>query len=837
MSELDGLTDAMTARGLIPPAHFEPGKIQRVAESDHPKSDTAGWVRLFPDGQGATFGSHRGGWQETWQAKRDKPMDAKERREFQKQIREARKAAEDEREREYLAAAKEAEKRWEAGSPAPADNAYLVMKQVSPFDTRQDGHGNLLVPVHDASGGIQSLQTIRPDGEKRFLKNGRMGSGRFWLQEPAGDDAPVLLAEGFATAASIATAFPEAGVVAAFSAKNLKPVAESLRDQHQARRIVICGDNDESGTGQAAAQEAAQAIGATVALPDTAGTDWNDAYIRDGAAAVRDAIGDAMDAPGPQRRPYLLLDNGKWPEALDTAMGGLQGVFDYGGALVAIDQGGGTLPLTTHGLCDKLNRQFKVMKYDARRDEHAPVQTPAEFASQLLAIRDSWAFPKLAAVTTHRVLRPDGSVLDRPGYDAETGLYLKQRGPWTPMPADLKMAVETLWFPVSQMPYVSPADAGATLALMLTAVQRAVLPLAPLFITSAPVFGSGKTAIGEVASLLAGGDASVTPWPAQPEEQQKSILAALVGAQPCILVDNVSGQIGGDHLAACLTTERYRGRILGQTAQVAVPTRCLWVATGINIGPTADLGRRSLTIRLDPHVENPELRKFTFDPKKWALEHLAEMQAAAITILRATRQHDAPPLGSFGGWDRQVRQAVLTVIDDGLAPCPMADPLETMARERESDPEVETLGAILNSWNAMFGDRLVPLVDVVSRAKESVDRELITALDAVAGNGREDINLRRLGKYLKRHESRIIDGLMVRKGEKTYLGLPWCVRSKPDFHDNSDFSLYPRGKVSNECSNDSLRGECETQSGNTGKSGLCPRCDGEGCPYCAEVAP
>ena len=58
--------------------------------------------------------------------------------------------------------------------------------------------------------------------------------------------------------------------------------------------------------------------------------------------------------------------------------------------------------------------------------EKSPVSPPNEIAEQILA-RSSQApylpFPALAAIVETPVIRPDGSILDQPGYDPATQLY------------------------------------------------------------------------------------------------------------------------------------------------------------------------------------------------------------------------------------------------------------------------------------------------------------------------------------------------------------------------------------------------------------------------------
>ena len=54
--------------------------------------------------------------------------------------------------------------------------------------------GALVVPVHDATGVMHSLQFIGASGEKRFLKGGRIQGHYYWIGGNAVD--VVCVAEG-----------------------------------------------------------------------------------------------------------------------------------------------------------------------------------------------------------------------------------------------------------------------------------------------------------------------------------------------------------------------------------------------------------------------------------------------------------------------------------------------------------------------------------------------------------------------------------------------------------------------------------------------------------------
>jgi phage/plasmid primase-like uncharacterized protein len=174
------------------------------------------------------------------------------------------------------------------------------------------------VPCKDATGFLRNVQTIRPDGEKLFVKEGRT-HGLFAIlgEGDVRPGRPLLIAEGFATAATLreVTGLP---VVVAFNSGNLMPVAQAMREKHPDATLVIAGDNDHHlprretplpNVGKEKAEAAAQAVGAVVLIPQftvlDGGTDWNDLERKIGRAALRARLVDALQTEGitlPERR-------------------------------------------------------------------------------------------------------------------------------------------------------------------------------------------------------------------------------------------------------------------------------------------------------------------------------------------------------------------------------------------------------------------------------------------------------------------------------------------------------------------------------------------------------
>lgn len=201
-------------------------------------------------------------------------------------------------------AMKRAYAKWMNAEPSN-EHIYLKEKGVAGYGLKQDSRGNLLIPGFDLrTGYIQTLQWIEPNGTKRFESGcPQHGAALVIPSQEFSDNGDIFLAEGYATAASIHMATGHT-VVAAFTAHNLLPVAEILREQYPDSEITICADNDHhlveqiSGTpignvGMKKAKEAAEAIGANVVAPSfnreemvKKSTDFNDLHKSRGLDAV-----------------------------------------------------------------------------------------------------------------------------------------------------------------------------------------------------------------------------------------------------------------------------------------------------------------------------------------------------------------------------------------------------------------------------------------------------------------------------------------------------------------------------------------------------------------------
>ena len=292
-SGIDQFHSAIEAAGLpAPDVIHDDGKLHRFG-----RGDSAYYV-LHSDGVAAgMFGCWREGLKSTWCAKSDNAMTPAERDQHKQRIRAAVAQRDADEAARQQSEADKAAIRWSAAS-THINHAYLQRKGIAAHGIRQDG-GTLLIPLRDTNGTLHSLQTITPDGDKRF--RGRMKGCYHAIGKPTDK---LVVCEGYATGASIHEATGQA-VAVAFNAGNLDAVAVALRGKYPDLRIVVAADDDymtEGNPGMTKAKVAAQAVGGAVAVPDfgpdrpDGATDFNDLHQITGLAAVKRCIDGATKA-------------------------------------------------------------------------------------------------------------------------------------------------------------------------------------------------------------------------------------------------------------------------------------------------------------------------------------------------------------------------------------------------------------------------------------------------------------------------------------------------------------------------------------------------------------
>ncbi|RZU98781.1 hypothetical protein [Spiribacter vilamensis] len=452
-------------------------------------------------------------------------------------------------------------------------------------------------------------------------------------------------------------------------------------------------------------------------------------------------------------------------------------VYQRGGQLVRIVPGGGIYGVQAPWLRTHLEEVAAWQRYDARAKGWRPCDAPGDLSVRMLANRGGWGMPELVGIINGPILRADGSLLDKPGYDAETGLLLDASTPddWPAIPShpteeQIRAAAEVVWEPFAHFPYVDAMSRGVQMAAILTAVQRPILETAPGFGMNAYKAGTGKSKAAKATAWFGGSEPVESPWSDQAEEQRKRIMAGLMAGPASMMFDNISEPIKSDALNAALTASWFKDRKLGVSEEIYAPTRTLMLATGNNLRVAGDLSRRVLVATMDHGVESPETLQFPFDPVARVRDRWLQYRAAALTILRGFMAAGAPrraagEMGSFERWDALIRQCVVWMNDEFLAPVTLDDPLDAVRANYDADPETQKLRALIATWHDIHGTDAVRAATLIDEAKRAMfgDEQAVMldeTLQEIAGE-RGVINPRRLGRWIEGRVGRVIDGYRI----------------------------------------------------------------------------
>lgn len=293
----------MSDNGLVPPEQLiADGVLQRCGTTRKPQSKDGAYI-IHPDSPYSLWWeNHATGESDTYSEQTAQTLTPAERKAQAERIARDKQKRVEQTAIRYATAAQKAQAEFATLPDATDSNPYLLRKGVPALGNVRAKGDVLVIPLTNAAGNISSLQYIQADGAKLFLEGG-LKRGCFF-NIPAKDNneqAPLLIAEGYATAASLHLATKYQSVVA-FDAGNLTPVAQALRTQYPRREIIICADNDVPSklnpvnTGVKAAKKAAEDIDATLAICPTLNggkADFNDLHQARGLDAVRSCIEDA----------------------------------------------------------------------------------------------------------------------------------------------------------------------------------------------------------------------------------------------------------------------------------------------------------------------------------------------------------------------------------------------------------------------------------------------------------------------------------------------------------------------------------------------------------------
>jgi hypothetical protein len=442
-----------------------------------------------------------------------------------------------------------------------------------------------------------------------------------------------------------------------------------------------------------------------------------------------------------------------------------------------------------------LERAYSFMVFDSRSGDWARRDCPEKIAMRIMAARGSWGLPKLTGLVGFPVMRPDGTVIQKPGFDELTGLLYLNDCIDAPIPhaldkTALAEALRRIWEPFALFPFDSDISRGVFLSALLTTAVRPTLPTAPAFLIRAFTPGEGKTMLSECLMLLVGAPVKAMSLPENNEEIGKRLFSLLLTGKAGSILDNLSGVIDSPDLCVFLTSAEPEGRILGQSEIRSAINRVLWVLNGNNVTAGGDTFRRVLPVTLDANCESPETRKFTFNPRDFVKANRDRLRADLLGVLLTYQWQGAPvvadgAMGSFDEWEKLIRQCVCWLIREGVAPAPMADPIKVLELSKSEDPFHRQHAEVLEAWFRLFGDRVVQVRDIVKLVEppefgapgkhlSTAEATFVEAVKEIAP-ARGGFNGRYFAGWLRRHKGRVVGGLRLDAGDSMKKEPGWFV--------------------------------------------------------------
>jgi hypothetical protein len=374
-------------------------------------------------------------------------------------------------------------------------------------------------------------------------------------------------------------------------------------------------------------------------------------------------------------------------------------------------------------LREAFGRAATWAKLDKRSGKWETALPPAWAVETLLARTTSHA-PVLEGLVFTPTFRPDGTMIETPGYDKDTGLFFHPNGiaPFTlstaPTKGDAQRALRRLSTVFRDFPFAADHHRSTVYAAILSLLARyAIMGTVPLFGVRSTTRGAGKGLLIDVISMIGTGRAMARMAQTRDEEEErKRMITLALSGIPALHIDNVTAPLGSGALDGALTGMTVTERVLGTNEQREAPINLVFFASGNNMQFRSDTARRTIPIDLAPMEERPDERTgFRHVPLlPWVQRHRRSLVRAALTVLKAfyvAKQPAQPltPFGSYEAWSDLIRACLVWAGE--ADPCTNRHDLEI-----HSDPEYENIAALLMCWQTCYGNTAVALKRIIQDA-------------------------------------------------------------------------------------------------------------------------
>jgi putative DNA primase/helicase len=444
---------------------------------------------------------------------------------------------------------------------------------------------------------------------------------------------------------------------------------------------------------------------------------------------------------------------------------------------------------------------------------------PPQWLTKAISTRQYWPGVRpLISVMECPFPRPDGSIVETPGYDAATAtLYMPSLDfppiPTAPTKQDAQAAAARFLWYFREFPFASENDKIIVLVGALNVLARpAILTGVPGVAVNGNRAATGKGLLIDGMSIPATGrPAPTSTYPDDPAEAKKVKTAIALSAKPVVHFDNLEegSSFGNGPLDSGMTALIADERLLGTNDRPDLPLRPAWFLSGNNIAPGADAHRRWLMINLITQLERPEERD-DIEQKNLKDDLIANRPQIVVDLLTILRAHAAAgyptgkntagkawaPLGSFGDWDRVVRGAVWFATG--------RDCLVTQREAASNSPQRQQRYALLEGWRELQtalanvdGLTAAEAIAEACRWNGSTAYPVLHAALVARGKAGKMVSSTSLGAILRGMKNTTIGGLKLEEGGQRHKTTLWKVSGEPsntpNTQEKTDSGLSERG--------------------------------------------
>jgi len=480
----------------------------------------------------------------------------------------------------------------------------------------------------------------------------------------------------------------------------------------------------------------------------------------------------APEAVKPQVTPIAIYaGNDNLPEVTGQAWDAIKwanredpSLFRRGGAPVRVEDDEQGNPVITVLNPDRMRYELARCAYwytlKGKDGEEVPAKPPMYVVRDVLAT-PNYPLPVLERVVEVPVFSPDGKISLAPGYHEENRTYYKPKKgltiphiPDKPSKADIEKArgilLEEL---LVDFPFKTQADrANATALSLLPYVRDMIDGPTPFHLIEGPTPGTGKGLLASALLRPALGERFGMVPPADNEEEwRKRLTSTFRDGNPAFFLDNLTHFLDSGVLSAAITATTWMDRVLGETANITLPVKCIFGAAANNPGLSTEMARRAVRIRLDSKTEKPwERTDFRHELPAWSFENRGDIVWANLVLVKAWVEAgqpsgNSPVMGSFEQWSN--------VMGGVLEYAGIPEFLGNKDQLFDAvDSEMARWRAFVEMWGAKFGAEPVRVAELYDLAVEC---------DFPLGKGDERAQRTSLGMQLNRARDRVFAGFQI----------------------------------------------------------------------------